>query len=31
MSGLWKGSENLSNEDTVESVLSTGTLGIGLT
>lgn len=29
MSGLWKGSENLSNEDTVESVLSTGTLGIG--
>ncbi len=29
MSGLWQGSENLKPEDTVESVINQGTLGIG--
>ncbi|MCQ2237460.1 MAG: anaerobic ribonucleoside triphosphate reductase [Bacteroidales bacterium] len=29
MSSLWKGSENLSGNDTIESVINQGTLGIG--
>ena len=29
MSGMWNGSENLNNDDTVESVISQGTLGVG--
>ena len=29
MSGMWNGSENLNSDDTVESVVSQGTLGVG--
>lgn len=29
MSGTWKGSEKLSNDDTVENVIDQGTLGVG--
>lgn len=29
MSGMWNGSENLKNEETIESVINQGTLGIG--
>lgn len=29
MSGVWNGSENLKREDTIESVINQGTLGIG--
>lgn len=29
MSGMWNGSEKLNNDDTVESIISQGTLGIG--
>lgn len=29
MSGMWNGSDNLKNDDTIESVINQGTLGIG--